>query len=199
MINWFPQAASTYIDMERGLYWTERGIKKKPNKDGTYPVVKRQILKDLGITVDYHDAKGRIWENPDFLKCLADERRRRDLGLACVTKEIEKVVGPLHETRAKVIENVKTIFERPPDAEDPEALSPKDYVSSALQWIKYIDETEGRTESAKQQTLENIMADMAQANRVSTEMMGSAFELLKQYRDEQDKKLGMLVEGEIVD
>lgn len=199
MSNWFASAASILVDMERGLYWTEHGIKKKPGKDGIYPVVKRQILKDLGITTDYHDAKNRIWENPEFLQCVADERRRRDLGLMTVTKELEKVTGPLHETREKVISNVKTIFERPPDAEDPEALSPKDYVSSALQWIKYIDETEGRSEAKKQETLEAIMADMAATSRVSTEMMGDAMDLLKQYRDEQDKKLGMLVEGELVD
>jgi hypothetical protein len=199
--KWFPAAARIHEDMRRGLYWTEKGIKKKPNKDGDFPVVQKDILRALGIDVNYHNARVRIWTNPYFLRALEQEQRRRNLGLQTVAKEMEKVVGPLHETREKVIKHVKDIFDRAPDAEDPECLSPKDYVSSALQWIKYIDETEGRTESDKQATLEDIMRDSIATSRVSAEMVGSAMELLLDHRRQQDERLKMagVIEGDLVD
>ena len=62
--DWFQKAVLIWVDMERGLY--EWGKKPPKNKDGSYRVVKSQILKDCGISRDYHDQKGRIWENPHF-------------------------------------------------------------------------------------------------------------------------------------
>lgn len=196
--DWFPKAACIFVDMERGIY---PGWEKKKPKDGKYPVIKKKILQDLDISTDYHDQKGRIWENPYFLKALELERRRRDTGLATVAKEMEKVVGPLHETREKVISNVKGIFEKEPDAEDPLALSPKDYVAHALQWIRYIDETEGRTAAAKQAGIEHIMAEMATAKRMDSEMIADVVGLMKQFNDQTMMKVGMIVdgEGELVD
>lgn len=190
---WFPRAAMLWADQQRGIYpWPKP---KKPKADGTYPVVKSQILKDLGITTDYHNQRQRIWENPFFLKALEVENRRRDLGIEKVTKEIEKVVGPLHETRSKVIDNVKKVFEREPDEEDPLALSPQQYVKEGREWIRYIDETEGRTESEKEQTIDHIMSDMARTNRVNAEMIGEAMGLLTSHRREQDERLSVYIEG----
>lgn len=185
--------------MERGLY--EFAKPRKQRKDGTYPVVKTQILKDLDISVDYHDQKKRIWDNPYFLRAVEKERRRRDLGIANVVKEIEAIHGPLHKVREDIQKNMAEVFSKPPDADDPEALSPRDYVSQGMSVIRYIDETEGRTEAAKAAGIEGIMADMATTNRVNAEMMGAAMELLKKRREEQDKRLEMagVIDGELVD
>lgn len=192
---WLPEAATIWVDMERGIYPWEG--KPPRHRDGRSRVVKGQIMKDLGIT-GYTGGQGKIWNSPQFLKCLEDEKRRRDLGLADVIGQMEVQTGPLHETRQKVIDNVKLIFERAPDSEDPTALSPQQYVKEGREWIRYIDEIEGRFEGQKQNTIESILAEQAQTNRISAEMMGGAMELLADYRRNQDRRLAAMgaIEGE---
>ncbi len=188
--KWFGKAAVIWVDMKRGLYdWPKA---RKPKADGTYPVVKTQILKDLDLDVNYHNQKVRIWANPYFLRAVELEERRRDLGIANVVKEIEAIHGPLHKVREDIQKNMQDIFSRPPDAEDPQALSPRDYVSQGMSVIRYIDETEGRTEAAKAGGIEHIMSEMATTNRVNAEMVGAAFEILKTRRAEQDRMLGVI-------
>ena len=188
--KWFPKAAVIWVDMKRGLYdWPKQ---KKPKADGTYPVVKTQILKDLGLDVNYHNQKVRIWANPHFLRAVELEERRRDLGIANVVKEIEAIHGPLHAVREDIQKNMQDIFSRAPDAEDPTALSPRDYVSQGMAVIRYIDETEGRTEAAKAGGIEHILSEMATTNRVNAEMVGAAFDILKTRRAEQDRMLGVI-------
>jgi hypothetical protein len=58
--------------------------------------------------------------------------------------------------------------------------------------IRYIDETEGRTEAAKAGGIEHIMSEMATTNRVNAEMVGAAFDILKTRRAEQDRMLGVI-------
>jgi|SRR5665647_804567 len=197
--SWFPKAAMLWCDMERGLY--DWGTKKSPrNKDGSYRVVKAQILKDCDITTEYRDARGRIWQNPTFLSLVTQENRRRDLGITDMVEEMEKVTGPLIELRTKMQENVANVFQIAPDADDPLALSPKDYVSQALGWSRYIDELTGRGESQKQQGIEAVMGALVQNSQITGNMVDQALELVKEHRKLQDAKLahaGMLIDGEV--
>ena len=63
--SWLPAAASIWCDMERGLYrWPGRPPR---NADGSYRVVRKQILRDLGLSPDYRAQRERIWEHPAFL------------------------------------------------------------------------------------------------------------------------------------
>jgi hypothetical protein len=197
--SWFPKAAMIWCDMERGLY--DWGTRKPPkNADGTLLVVKKQILKDCGITTNYGLASQRIWQNPVFLSLVDKENRRRDLGITSMVEEIEKVTGPLIELRTKMQENVAAVFEKAPDDDDPEALSPKDYVSQALGWSRYIDELTGRGESQKQQGIEAVMGALVQRDQITGNMVDQALELVKEHRRLQDAKLvhaGMLRDGEL--
>ena len=109
--------------------------------------------------------------------------------------------GPLRETRQKVIEHVKRIFARTPDSEDPMALTPQQYVKEGREWIRYIDEVEGRFEGDKEDSIESIMAMQAGTNRITAEMMNTAMELLKGHRDESEKRLRQMgiIEGELAE
>jgi hypothetical protein len=186
--EWFARAASIYVDMERGIYdWGER--KQPRHKDGSYRVLKGRILKDLGLAENYGLASERIWANPYFLEDLEAERRRRDFGLEKVVRELEVKTGPLRETRDKVITTVRDIFERTPDSEDPLALTPAQYVKEGREWIRYIDEVEGRFEGEKEATIESILAQQAGTNRITAQMMNTAMELLRSHRDDSERKL----------
>ena len=186
--EWFPKAVSIWVDMERGIYdWGER---KTPRKmDGSFRVVHSRILKDLGMAQNYGDQHNRIWQNPYFLEDLTAERRRRDYGLEKVIGDLEAKTGPLRGTREKVITTVKDIFERTPDSDDPMALTPSQYVKEGREWIRYIDEVEGRFEGEKEATIESILAQQAGTNRITAQMMNTAMELLSKHRDESEKKL----------
>src|SRR5512137_3519 len=121
--SWFPKAAILWVDMERGLYKFPDG-KQPRNGDGTYRVVKKQILADCGITQDYGQAGTKIWGNPQFLALVEKERSRRDIGIADAVAELEQVTGPLTVMGESIITKVAEIFSREPDKEDPTALSP---------------------------------------------------------------------------
>jgi hypothetical protein len=186
--SWFPKAAMLWVDMERGLY--DWGTMKPPrNADGSYRVVRARILKDCGLTVHYRDARPRIWRNPAFLTLLEKERARRDHGIADMVEEIEKLSGPLLELREKMHEEVAEVFRRSPDAEDPLALSPRDYVAQALAWSHYLDELVGRTKSQEQQGIEAVIGALATNNQVTSSMVDQALELVKEHRLLQDRRL----------
>ena len=188
--KWWKQAAVLWIDMERGVYPWEG--KPPHNKDGSFRVIRTRILKDVGRAPQLADVARRVWNNPVFLDMLAAERRRRDCGINELVTQMEQVTGPLHETRQKVIENVKDIFARQPDAEDPLALSPSQYVKEGREWIRYIDEIEGRFEGQKAETIETILLQQSQTNRINADMMNSALELLKDHRRQQDDRFAMM-------
>ena len=192
-LPWFKSAAIVQVDMERGLY--DWGRKAPRNPDGTYRVVRKQILREVGVSPEAHDARKRIWENPSYEKLVRQERSRRDIGIRDMMAEVEKAVGPLHETRLIIEKHLKDIFERGPDSEDPDCLSPKDYVHESLALIRYIDETEGRFESVKVQGLETVLA--AVGANVSQNMTDQALQLVKEYRALQDAKLANVIDGEV--
>jgi hypothetical protein len=185
--------------MERGVYdWGERKVPR--NKKGEYLVIKARVLNDCRITAKYANASWQIWNNPFFLKALEAERRRRDYGLEKVINELEAKSGPLRGTRDKVITTVKEIFERTPDSDDPMALTPAQYVKEGREWIRYIDEVEGRFEGEKEATIESILAQQAGTNRITAQMMNTAMELLRSHRDDSEKKLrsmGVVIDGEL--
>jgi len=196
---WFPDAARTWVDMERGVYdWGERKVPR--NKKGEYLVIKARVLTDCRITAKYANASWQIWSNPFFLKALEAERRRRDYGLEKVINELEAKSGPLRDTREKVITTVRDIFERTPDSDDPMALTPAQYVKEGREWIRYIDEVEGRFEGEKEATIESILAQQAGTNRITAQMMNTAMELLRSHRDDSEKRLrsmGVVIDGEL--
>jgi len=195
---WFPDAARHYVDMERGTFdWGEQKPPRK--KDGSYLVRHGRILTLCGIQRNYAKASERIWGNPHFLKALEAERRRRDYGLEKVIGEMEAKTGPLRETREKVITTVKEIFARTPDSDDPMALTPREYVREGREWIRYIDEVEGKFEGEKEASIESILAQQAGTNRITAQMMNTAMELLRSHRDDSEKKLRSLgvIEGEL--
>lgn len=187
-LPWFPQAATIYVDMERGTF--DWGEKKPPRKkDGSYLVRTGLILTLMGKSPNYKSAHENIWNNPHFLRALEAERRRRDYGLEKVIHELEAKTGPLRETRDKVITTVKDIFDRVPDSEDPMALTPQQYVREGREWIRYIDEVEGKFEGEKEATIESILAQQAGTNRITAQMMNTAMELLRSHRDDSERKL----------
>jgi hypothetical protein len=188
--KWWKQAAVLWIDMERGVYPWEG--KPPRHKDGSFRVIRTRILKDVGRAPQLADVARRVWNNSTFLGMLDAERRRRDCGINELVTQMEQVTGPLHETRQKVIENVKDIFARQPDAEDPLALSPQQYVKEGREWIRYIDEIEGRFEGQKAETIETILLQQSQTNRINADMMNSALELLKDHRRQQDDRFAMM-------
>lgn len=195
--DWLPKAAQIWADMERGLYdWPG---KQPKNADGSPRVVKKQILRDCGQRGDYRDQNRLVWKHPDFLHALELENRRRDCAIDNVITEIEKVSGPLVELRTKMQANVQKVFERPPDAEDPEALSPKDYVSQALGWSRYIDELTGRTKSQEEQAIQSVVSSLVQRDKITADMMGDALSLIDKYRQQQDKQLqhAGFIDGEL--
>jgi hypothetical protein len=185
--DWFPTAACIQVDMERGIYKPADGREWK--RKG---VVKQEILRACGITTNYHNARERIWEHPAYLKCLEDERRKRDLGIQHVISDIEQQVGPLHATRLDIQKNMVALFAKAPDAEDPEALSPKDYATTSLQWIRYIDEVEGRGEARKQDAIADIAQSLAKTNAVTSEAMADVASLMRQFHEQEMSKLGVI-------
>jgi hypothetical protein len=56
--SWLPAAASIWCDMERGLYRWPGKVPK--NADGSYRVVRKQILKDLSLSPDCRAQRERI-------------------------------------------------------------------------------------------------------------------------------------------
>lgn len=176
-----------YVDMERGLYeW--QGTPPR-NGDGSPRVVKRQILLDCDISPKYPQQNKYIWEHPDFVSLVEMERRRRDTGIAEVVKEIEATSGPLIDFQKTIHQNVRDIFERPPDSEDPEALSPKDYVAQGLAWSRYLDEASGRTKSQEEQAIQSVLAHLSQNEQITHSMVSQALELVDEYRKSQDRQL----------
>lgn len=198
MRDWLRQAARIYVDMERGLY--DWGGRKQPKgKDGNNRIVKAQILRDCGKDTNQRKATERIWENPEFLGLLEDERRRRDTAITSVVREIEAVAGPLIELRTKMQENVQSVFERAPDDEDPLALSPHQYVTDGLAWCRYIDELTGRTKSQSEQAIQSVVSELAQANKITAGIAREVLDLSNQYREQLGEQLAGVLDGELAD
>ena len=185
--TWLPRAASIWCDMERGLY--DWGKKTPMNSDGSYRVVKSQILKDCGVTSSYAGAAHRIWGSEEFIEALAKENHNRDLGISNAVAEIEAIKGPLMQMSDNIVSEVKRIFDRPADKEDPLALSPAEYVRLGREWFHEAIEVEGKLESGKQQGIETVMEKLAQGNQVTSHMLDVAMDLLAEHRRMQDVKI----------
>lgn len=182
--KWFSRAAQLWVDMERGIYnWGEN--KPPRHRDGSYRVVKAQILKDLGLTTDYHNAKERIWENPTFLECVKRECQRRDHGIVDVIHEIEAVSGPISGIGNRIVELLQ---ERLRDGNE-EELSTKELLQYGPGWVKLGLELEGKLESQKEAGIEYVLGKVAQKDQVTNNMLDSALSLVKEYRMLQDRKL----------
>jgi hypothetical protein len=182
-----------YVDMERGLYKFPDG-KQPRHRNGTYRVVKRQILKDCGITEEYGQAGAKIWNNPQFLALVEKERSRRDIGIADAVAELEQVTGPLTAMGEDIIKKVAEVFAREPDAEDPQALSPAQYVKLGREWFHEAMEVEGKVGAEKQKGIEAVMAQLYKGQQVTDTMLKGAMELVKEYRELQDRKLANVVD-----
>lgn len=190
--DWLQKAAVIWCDMERGLYpWPGKAPR---TTQGELRVVKRQILKDLDISNDYHDQKGRIWENPEFLKCLALERRRRDVGIVDVVKEIEEYSGPISGIGNTIVSMVKQRLE-----DDPDELTTKELLQYGPQWIRLGLELEGKLESAKQQGIEHVLTGLVGNQQITSNMLDQALDLLRQSREMQDQSLAHagVIEGQL--
>jgi hypothetical protein len=195
--SWLPKAARIWADMERGLY--DWGGKKAPrNGDGSLRVVKSRILADCGVTGQYSGAGKRIWGSPEFQAVLAEENRRRDLGIANAIGEIEAVKGPLMKMGDEIIEKVADIFSREPDKDDPQALSPAEYVRLGREWFHEALEVEGKLESSKRQGIEEVLDKLSKGNQVTDKMLEGAMELVREYRQMQDLKLARVGAVEII-
>lgn len=192
--SWFPKAAMLYVDMERGLYDWESVRDGRRYKRGSTIVMKSRILKDCGITTDYHDQVARIWNNPDFLKLVERERARRDHAIVDVIHDIEEISGPIKGIGDVL---VGLISERLKS--DPNELSTRELLQYGPQWVRLGLEVEGRLESQKQQGIEHVLATVSQGNKVTSTMLDQALDLVKEYRELQDRKLtnAGFIDGEL--
>ena len=183
---WLPRAAVIYVDMERGLYpWDKQPF----NGDGSYRVVRTQILTDCGVKSSYSGANKLIWSSEEFQRLLEQERLRRDSGIVDVVEKLEAVVGPVTKMGEAILKEVQAIFDRPADSEDPTALSPAQYVSEARQWYKLGLEVEGKLDSTKQQGVADVISKLYQGNQITQQMLDSALELVREHRDLEDRKM----------
>ncbi len=195
--EWFGRAARIWVDMERGLY--DWGEKKPPrNGDGSLRVVKSQILKDLDITVDYHNARERVWQNPHFQRAVEIENRRRDVGIADVIKEIEAVSGPISELGDSLIGLLKERIR-----EDPDDISTKELLQYGPGWVKLGLEIEGRLESQKEAGIGHVLLTVAGGERpkITVNMVDDVHGIILEYRKRQDRELESagIIEGELED
>jgi hypothetical protein len=189
--------------MERETYdW--KG-KRKPYRDseGHVMPMKSQILTDCGLSVKYPSARERIWEHPDFLALVAEERDRRDHGIVQAVSgpvgELEAAVQELTVWRHDIQSNVISIFEKGPNADDPECLSPKEYVHEGLSYMRYIDEMTGRTKSQEQQGIDAVVSALAEQGKITSAIANHAMDVLSKIREKQDSELrraGLLMEAQ---
>lgn len=161
-------------------------------------MVRKQILKDLGLSPDYRAQRERIWEHPAFLACLQRENRRRDIGIAEAVTELEAVTGEGPLTRLD--ERLYELAMRDLD-EDPEALSLKDKISLYLQPHRLRLEMEGQVSSVKEQGIEQLLARLSQSDQITSQMVDGAMQLVREYRELQDRKLAAagIIEGTLED
>jgi len=190
--SWLPRAAALWVDMERGLYpWPGRAPR---NADGSYRVVRKQILRDLGLSPDYRAQRERIWEHPAFLACLRKENWRRDTGIADAVAELQAVTGegPLTRLDERLYELAMKDLD-----EDPEALSAKDKISLYLQTHRLRLEMEGKVSSVKEQGIGQLLAKLSRSEQITSTMVDRALELVGEYRELQDRKLAEagIIEG----
>jgi len=200
VLPWWPRASMILVDMERGLYdWGER--KRPMNGDGTYRVIHSEILRACEIAPVYGGGGKKqallVWEHPDFVSLVDRERARRDHAMQDVVAEIEAIKGPLMVMGDIVIAKVSDIFNREPDADDPLALSPAQYVKLGREWFHEALEVEGKIGSAKQQGIESVLATLAQNNQVTSTMVDQALSLVREHRALQDRKMASagVIEG----
>ena len=185
--------------MERGLYeWPGRTPK---HNDGSYRVIKSQILKDCGQNPQYSNQNKLLWKNPEFLALLDAENKRRDCAIVGSIKEtIEAVSGPLLDVQQHIHKHVLEVFMRPPDAEDPLALSPDQYVARGILWDKHLNELTGKVKSQEEQAIQSVVSSLVQRDKITADMMGDALGLIDKYRDQQDRQMqhaGLVIDGEL--
>ncbi len=148
-------------------------------------LVRKQILRDLGLSPDYRAQRQRIWEHPAFLACLRRENRRRDTGIADAVAELEAVTGEGPLTRLD--ERLYELAMRDLD-EDPEALSAKDKISLYLQTHRLRLEMEGKASAVKEQGIGQLLARLSPSEQITSTMVDRALELVGEYRELQDRK-----------
>jgi len=196
---WLAKAAVIYVDMKRGLYdWGDR--KAPRHGDGSYRVLKKQVLEDCSISPQYGGGKqtALIWENPEFLSLVKNEERRRDNSMGDVIGEIEGIKGPLTLMGEKIVSHVVEIFERPPDKEDPLALSPAEYVRLGKEWFHEGLEVEGKLGSEKQKAIGQVLSILSQNQQITDKMVDQALTLVKEHRQLTDRLLeDAVIEGEL--
>lgn len=184
----FAKMAVIYVDQERGTY--DWGDKPQPRtKSGEFRVVKQQILRDLGLTKDYHDARNALWENPKFKQALGAERLRRDHGLIEVAQEMQLAGTPVSGIGNRIVEMVSERLEA-----DPDELSTKELLQYGPQWVRLGLELDGKVRGVQTQKIEMILQKVE--NKLDPEMLADVMEKIKAHNVEKQKRLGMLVEGE---
>jgi hypothetical protein len=197
--SWLPKAATIWVDMERGIYdWSQvpKELRRKPNSTS---VVRTQVLRDCGVSPNYRRAQERIWESPEFQRLLKEERARRDHALIDAARELEAVTGPIREIGDRMV----TILKERLDA-DPEEFTTKELLQYGPAWVKLGLEVEGKVESQKALGIEHVLSRLAANNSVTEAMMGQALNLVKEYREMQDRKFAsagfdQVIEGECDD
>jgi hypothetical protein len=181
--------ATIWVDMERGTYdWGERSVPK--NGDGSFRVVKQQILRDMRLTTDYHDQKRRLWENPKFKQALTAERLRRDHGLLEVAEEMEAKGAPISGISRRIVEMIQERLDG-----DPEELSTKDLLQLGPQWVRLGLELDGKVAADHRQKIELVLQKTE--NKLDPEMLADVVDRIREYNDEKQKRLGLLIEGEV--
>jgi hypothetical protein len=185
----FAKMACVWVDMERGLYdWGDMSQPK--TRSGKFRVVKARILEDFGITKDYHDARNRIWEHPRFKAALSAERLRRDHGLVEVVQEMEEKGAPVSGIGNKIVELVKERLDA-----DPDELSTKELLQYGPQWVRLGLELDGKVKGVQTQKIEMILQKVE--NKLDPEMLSDVMEKIRAHNVDKQKRLGLLIEGEV--
>jgi hypothetical protein len=180
--------------MERGIYDWDAVTEGRRLRRGSTTVSKNQILRDCKITTNYAKADQRIWKSEEFQKLLKQERARRDHAIVEAVQEIEAVSGPIKGIGDKLITLIVKRLE-----EDPDELTTKELLQYGPQWVRLGFEVEGKLESQKAQGIEHVLSSLYQGNKVTSGMLDQALDLVREYRELQDRKLenaGMVIEGE---
>jgi len=136
-----------------------------------------------------------VWKSPAFLDLLARERNLRDMGIAEAVNELESVKGPLRSLSNELWPKAEELMRRLPDKDDPTALSPKEWVDTYFKLMGQAREVEGKVESVKVRGIAEIMSGLAQKDQITSGMLETAMELLREKRALDDQRLAGVIDG----